>query len=219
MNVIRAKYHSGTAFQKAYQANFLHGGLFIPTRKRVELGTPVVVDVRFPELRNTMMLRSIVAWRRAGQRRTKLRAGLGVEFLASEQKKRDFLIGVAQGDIVDIIQRRHRRLPVQVRVDWREKSGRDWHISSVDDIGEGGAFIRTTSFQPVGAAVIVEITAPGAERTIPIEAVVAWTCHTPDEEGMGVEFRCRDLGGTRRLKELVRRIERIERQFELSVAG
>lgn len=219
MNIIKAKYRDGQAFLRAYQENFLHGGIFVPTRKKIELGTSVVADVRFPDLRNTLMIRGIIAWRRAGKRRTKLRAGLGLEFLASESKKRDFLVGVANGQIVDIIQRRHRRLPVEIRVDWRGKSDRSWQISSVEDIGEGGAFIRTTSFQPVGSSVILEITAPGGERKIPIEGVIAWTCHTPDEEGMGVEFRCRDLGGARRLKELVRRIERMERRFQLSVAS
>jgi Tfp pilus assembly protein PilZ len=219
VNIIKAKYRDGQAFLRAYQENFLHGGIFVPTRKKIELGTSVVADVRFPDLRNTLMIRGIIAWRRAGKRRTKLRAGLGLEFLASESKKRDFLVGVANGQIVDIIQRRHRRLPVEIRVDWRGKSDRSWQISSVEDIGEGGAFIRTTSFQPVGSSVILEITAPGGERKIPIEGVIAWTCHTPDEEGMGVEFRCRDLGGARRLKELVRRIERMERRFQLSVAS
>jgi Tfp pilus assembly protein PilZ len=219
VNIIKAKYRNGQAFLAAYQENFLHGGIFVPTRKKIELGTSVVADVRFPDLRNTLMIRGIIAWRRAGKRRTKLRAGLGLEFLASESKKRDFLVGVANGQIVDIIQRRHRRLPVEIRVDWRGKSDRSSQIASVEDIGEGGAFIRTTSFQPVGSAVILEITAPGGERKIPIEGVIAWTCHTPDQEGMGVEFRCRDLGGARRLKELVRRIERMERRFELSVAS
>jgi Tfp pilus assembly protein PilZ len=219
VNIIKAKYHDGQAFLRSFQTSFPHGGLFIPTRKKVELGTSVVVDVRFPDLRNTMMIKGIIAWRRAGKRRTKLRAGLGVEFLASEGRKREFLLGVARGEIVDMIQRRHRRLPVDIRVDWRGKADRGWKIASLEDIGEGGAFISTTSFHPVGSTVILEVTAPGGLSKIPIEGVVAWTCHTPDQEGMGIEFRCRDLGGARRLKELVRRIERIEKRFELSVAG
>jgi Tfp pilus assembly protein PilZ len=219
VNLITAKYRSGAEFLRAYQSDSLHGGIFIPTRKRVALGTPVVVDIRFRELGNRILLRGVVAWRRAMQRRTKLRAGLGVEFLASEQKKRDFLIGVADGEIVDIVQRRHRRLPVEVRVDWRDRSSSGWNISNIEDIGEGGAFIRTTSFRPVGSTVLLEVSVPGAQRTTSIEGVVAWTCHTPGQEGMGVEFRCRDLGGKRRLKELVRRLERFGRQLELTVAG
>ena len=210
MNIIRAKYPNCQAFLQSYQSNFPGGGVFIPTRKKHELGSSAVVDVRFPELRSRVLVRGIIAWRRAGKRRTKLRAGVGVEFLAVEKRKKEFLLGVAQGDIVDLTQRRHRRLPVEIRVDWREKTERERQVSTLEDIGEGGAFIRSTRFLPIGSAVILEITAPGGERQIAIEAVVAWTCHTIGEEGMGVEFRCRDIGGTRLLKELVRRIERFE---------
>jgi type IV pilus assembly protein PilZ len=219
MNIVRAKYPDSQAFLRSYQTNFPGGGVFIPTRKKYELGSSVVVDVRFPELRSRVLVRGVIAWRRAGKRRTKLRAGVGVEFLATEQRKREFLLGVARGDIVDLTQRRHRRLPVEIRVDWRQKTERERHLSTVEDIGEGGAFIRTTHFLPIGSAVILEITAPGGERKIAIEGVVAWTCHTPDEEGMGVEFRCRDIGGTRLLKELVRRIERFEAPLVEQVAG
>lgn len=219
MNIIRAKYNDGDAYLEAYQDTFLHGGLFIPTRKRYELASSIVLDVRFDGLRNPVLIRGIVSWRRAGKRRTKLRAGIGVEFLASEARKRDFLLAVARGEVVDMAHRRHRRLPVEIRVDWREKLDRTWRISSLDDIGEGGAFIRSREFLPVGTTVVLEITAPGGESRIPIEGAVAWTCHTPGEEGLGVEFRCRDMGGVRRLRELVRRIERIESGVDLSSAG
>jgi len=40
-----------------------------------------------------------------------------------------------------------------------------------------------------------------------IEARVAWRRADPGNEGLGIEFRCRDTGGLRRLKELVRRLE------------
>lgn len=210
MNILRAKYSDRESFLRSFQASFPGGGLFVPTRRQHELGTPVVVDVRFPELRSKVLVRGVIAWRRSGKRRTKLRGGIGVEFLLAESRKVEFLLAVARNEIVDLTQRRHRRLPVEIRVDWREKSDRYWHISSVEDIGEGGAFIRTTTFQPVGTSVILEITAPGGENKIALEALVSWTRHTPGEEGMGVEFRCRDLGGSRLIKELVRRIERFE---------
>jgi Tfp pilus assembly protein PilZ len=217
MNILRAKYLDGQGFLQAYQADSLHGGLFIPTRRKLPLGSPVVVDVRFAELRSVVLVRGFIAWRRAGKNRSKLRAGLGIEFLASESSKREFLRGVAKGDIVDLAQRRHRRLPVDVRVGWRLKSERAWQIDQLDDIGEGGAFIRTTQFLPIGSPVILEIVAPGAERKISIEARVARTRHTPGEEGIGVEFKCRDSGGARLLQELVRRIERLERPEPISV--
>jgi Tfp pilus assembly protein PilZ len=210
MILLKAKHTDGHAFLQAYQGDSLHGGIFIPTRRKLPLGTPVVVDVRFAELRSPILLRGYIAWRRTGANRSQLRAGLGVEFLASEARKREFLVGVAQGSIVDIAQRRHRRLPVEIRIGWRLKSDRDWHIAELEDIGERGAFIRTTDFLPVGTTVILELTAPGGERKLAIEGRIAWTRHTPGEEGIGVEFRCRDSGGARLLQELVRRIERLQ---------
>jgi Tfp pilus assembly protein PilZ len=212
MNILRAKYSDGRSFLQAYQTESLRGGLFIPTRKKLPLGSAVVVDVRFAELRSVVLVRGFIAWRRAGKNRSKLRAGLGVEFLASETRKCEFLRAVAEGGIIDLAQRRHRRLPVDLKVGWREKSDRTWQMSVLEDIGEGGAFIRTTQFLPIGSSVILEIAAPGGERKIPIEGRVTWTLHTPNEEGIGVEFRCRDSGGARLLQELVRRIERLEEQ-------
>jgi Tfp pilus assembly protein PilZ len=219
MNILRAKYQDGQSFIQAFQSDSLHGGLFIPTRKKLALGSPVVVDVRFPDLRSVVLVRGFLAWRRAGKNRSKLRAGLGVEFLASEATKREFLLGVANGSIIDLVQRRHRRLPVDLRVGWRLKSDRAWQINQLEDIGEGGAFIRTTQFLPIGSPVILEIVAPGGERKLSIESKVAWTRHTPGEEGIGVEFKCRDSGGTRLLQELVRRIERLERDAVSVVMG
>jgi Tfp pilus assembly protein PilZ len=212
MTILKAKYSDGQALISAFQTDPQHCCLFIPTRKKLPLGTPAIVDVRFPELRSTIMVRGFIAWRRAGKNRSKLRAGLGVELLASESKKIAFLMGVARGEIVDLSQRRHRRLPVEIRAGWRLKSERDWHVSQLDDIGEGGAFVRTTNFLPVGSPLLLEITAPGGERTILIEGRVTWTRHTPGEEGIGVEFRRRDSGGVRLLQEIVRRLERLEEE-------
>jgi hypothetical protein len=46
-----------------------------------------------------------------------------------------------------------------------------------------------------------------------IEGRVAWRRNAPEEPGAGVEFRCRDIGGMRRLRELIKRIERAEDPF------
>src|SRR5262245_27437635 len=112
MRILRARYRNGEDFLRHYQPSMQGGGVFFPTREAVALGTAVLVEVRFPGLCNKQLIRGFVAWRRAGKHRTKLRAGLGVEFLASEKKRRDFVVSVAKGEIVEMITRRHRRLPV-----------------------------------------------------------------------------------------------------------
>ena len=184
--------------------------MFFPTREAIPLGTPVIVEFRFPGLCNKQLLRGFVAWRRAGKHRTKLRAGLGIEFLNTEAKRRDFVIAVAKGEIVEMITRRHRRLPVTLVANWRVICDRDTHHSHVEDIGPGGAFLRTTDFLPPGTEIVLDVTPPGSLRPLEIAAKVCWTRHTEGEEGIGVEFKARDAGGTRRLKELVRRLEILE---------
>jgi uncharacterized protein (TIGR02266 family) len=212
MTLIKTRYRSSDAFLEAYQQQFMHGGWFVATRVAHELGSAVVFDPRFPDLRSRVLVRGYIAWRRParqvveGSVTTRLRAGVGIELSAGERRKRDYLLAVARGDVVDLTQRRHRRLPVSLEISWRLRGERARFSSQLEDIGEGGAFVRTHEFLPVGSTVLLEVTPPGGAAPLSIEARVAWTHHTVGEEGMGVEFRCRDTGGARRLRELVRRI-------------
>jgi uncharacterized protein (TIGR02266 family) len=210
MRILRARYRSGEEMLRHYQPSLPGGGIFYPTREAIPLGEPVLVEIRFPELCNKQLLRGFIAWRRAGKHRTKLRAGLGIEFLPAESKRRDFCIAVAKGEIVDMITRRHRRLPVTLSADWRVVLDRETHHSHIEDIGPGGAFLRTTEFLPPGTEIVLDVTPPGSLRPLEIAGRVAWTRHTEGEEGIGIEFKTRDAGGTRRLKELVRRLEMLE---------
>ncbi len=179
----------------------------MPTRKILDPGDAVVVDVRSPLLRDHMLARGEVAWRRRGKRSEGVRAGLGVAFLASEASKVSHLLRLARGEADPAVaQRRHERLPVSVPVDWRMTSHRDRHPSSLEDIGPGGAFVRTRERPPAGTPVVLELVPPGGLAPQHIEARVAWERQTPGSEGFGVEFRCRDIAGMRRLRELIRRI-------------
>ncbi len=208
MHILVARFRDGGEFLEHYQESFLYGGLFFPTRKIITPGEIVVLDIRMPALRDYALVRGMVAWHRRGRRGQGIRAGLGIEFLASEQSKRDYLLSLAEGSRDPSTQRRHRRLPTELKVDWRVPNETDRHLSLVDDIGAGGAFLRTRHAPPPGAAVLMEIVPPGASAPQTIEGRVAWTRRTPGSEGVGIEFRCRDIGGKRRLRELVRRIEK-----------
>jgi Tfp pilus assembly protein PilZ len=208
MRMLKVRYRNGREFLDAYQSAFLYGGLFYPTREAIPLGEPVVVEVRFPELEDRLLLRGFVAWRRQGRYRIGQRAGVGVEFLAAERHKKDFLLSIARGEVARAVApRRHRRLPIELRVDWRVKEDRERHSAMLDDIGPGGAFLRTQELAPEGTPLVIEVVPPGAVSPLSIEGRVAWARSAPGEEGLGVEFRCRDTGGLRRLKELVRRLE------------
>jgi Tfp pilus assembly protein PilZ len=187
-----------------------NGGLFYPTREALDVGSPVILEVRLPALRgNKLLLRGAVAWRRSGRHRAKLRAGIGVEFHEGEGDQRDFLLALARGEELQVVPRRHRRLPVDLDVAWRVVEGRDSYPSRLSDIGAGGAFVSTDQVAPPGTEIVLDIVPPGALAPLEIAARVAWVRPqgAASASGLGVEFRWRDAGGARRLRELVRRIE------------
>jgi Tfp pilus assembly protein PilZ len=207
MLLLLARYRNGSELLEAYDSTAPHGGLFLPTRRKVEPGEPVLLDVRLPSLKDHMLVRGSIAWRRRGKRSEGLRAGLAIHFAPGEQAKAEYLLALARGETPQSAQRRYRRLPTELQVGWRVPPDRDRHASTVDDIGPGGAFLRTPLLQPEGTPVVLELVPPGGTMPQFIEGRVAWRRATPGNEGLGIEFRCRDTGGLRRLRELVRRIE------------
>jgi Tfp pilus assembly protein PilZ len=210
MRILLSRFRDGAEFLNRYRDEFLYGGIFYPSRSLITPGEVVVLDCRMPGLGDHMLVRGLVAWHRRGRRSEGVRAGLGIEFLASEQDKRDYLLALARGELDGAAQRRHRRLPVELPVDWRIPAEAERHISLVDDISTGGAFIRTVEQPPTGTPVVLDLVPPGGSAPQSIEARVAWTRSTPGQEGVGVEFRCRDIAGLRRLRELVKRLERAD---------
>src|SRR5436305_643331 len=112
MRILKARYQNGEDFMRHYQPSLAGWGLFYPTSEAITCSEPLDIEIRVPGLANKQMVRGFVAWRRVGKHRTKLRAGLGIEFHHAEARRRDFLISVAKGEIVDMVTRRHRRLPV-----------------------------------------------------------------------------------------------------------
>ncbi len=211
MRILIARYRTTEDFLDRYLSSFDCGGVFFPTREAMPLGEYLLVDVRLPNLRDQLLIRGMVAWRRPGRRRTGVRAGVGIEFLASEAPKKDFALSLCNMDTADLHgQRRYRRLPTEITVDWRIPETTTRRLSQLDDIGPGGAFIRTRDAQPLGTSVVIEVVPPGSTAPLAIEGRVAWCCDKPGSEGLGVQFRWRDSGGLRRLKELVRRIEAVE---------
>ena len=197
------------------------GGVFYPTREAIPVAEEVVIEVSFPELADRMLLRGHVAWRRPGRHREKIRAGVGIVFDVTEKPKDDYLLEVARGiRKPGVSARRHKRLPVSLSVSWRTAGGaleeRRGARATLDDIGPGGAFLRSEELEPEGTPVVLELLPPGAQVPLSIEGRVAWTAPAPvsamrsarpgPSGGFGVEFRIRDTGGIRRIKEIVRRL-------------
>lgn len=211
MRILKARYRSGKDFLAAYQTSFPNGGLFFPTRDHATTGESVMVEVRFPELGDRMLLRCFVAWRRSARVREGTPAGVGVEMDASERGKRDFLLRVARGSAPRVTIRGQRRLPVSLPAKWHVVDSREHHEGLIADVSASGAFLVTEAPCPDGSQIVVELVPPGGAAALDIEARVVWSRAEPQgHAGLGLEFRCRDTGGLRRLKEMVRRLERQE---------
>jgi Tfp pilus assembly protein PilZ len=210
MNIIKTHFRSGEDLLEHYLGDFAHGGLFIPTRRTLAVGESIVISVRVGPRRSPMLLRSVVAWRRPGKHLTKTRAGIGVEFLPSETQKRDYLLAVARGNTAESSARRHQRLPIDLPVHWQIPGTLQNNPGVLRDIGRGGAFVMTVERVSVESDVVLKVAPPGAEVEMPVSARIAWI--TPGESvepGFGIAWKARDAGGTRRIKELVRRMERL----------
>ncbi|HVZ72180.1 MAG TPA: PilZ domain-containing protein [Polyangia bacterium] len=209
MTILKAHFATGSAFLDCYLADLGNGGIFFPTRKPLALGEAVVISIRLGKRRSPMLLRGLVAWRRPGKHSTKTKAGIGIEFLPTEAQTRDYLLSVARGDASEQLARRHQRLPVELPVTWQVPGALRDNSGTLLDIGRGGAFVRTAQPLPDDADVVLMVSPPGAEIAMPLSARVCWrgANQTGGENGFGVEWKARDAGGNRRIKELVRRIE------------
>ncbi|MCA9666002.1 MAG: PilZ domain-containing protein [Myxococcales bacterium] len=204
MRVLKARYRSKEEFLEAYDASVPGGALFCPTTTPLEDQEEVVVEVHFPELPNKMMLLgTVISWR-AALPRLRVRAGATVAFAEAEESKRDFVLEVANGGRTDAVKRRHARLPVERPVRWRRANSNDFEDASLREISIGGAQLITEQPLEADDDVILELTMPGGAKPIELASKVAYD--TPN--GYGLRFIYRDGGGSRRLREMVRRLIR-----------
>jgi Tfp pilus assembly protein PilZ len=213
MTILKAHFANGAAFLEHYLPDLPSGGIFFATRKPLAIAEPVVVSIRLGKRRSPTLVRGQVVWRRPGKHSTKTKAGIGIEFLVGEAQTRDYLVSVARGDSAEMVSRRHQRLPVELPVLWQVPGTMQDNAGILRDIGRGGAFVITEHVLPDETDVVLKVSPPGAEVAMPLQARVAWKGHPGGEHGFGVEWKARDAGGTRRIKELVRRIEAMGESF------
>ena len=189
-----------------HEQNADDGRLFYPTRQKLTAGAPIAVRVRLGRRQPSLILYGKVAWRRPGKHLEKIRAGVAVEFLAQERTKIDYLLQLANAGEGAKSRRRHERVRVDLPVSWRTVGNSEPILSRLRDIGRGGAFVQSEEAVPHDEQVVLEIASPGAELPMAVTARVAWHGRMGADPGFGVEWRARDAGGSRRIRELVRRL-------------
>src|SRR5262245_49139766 len=149
------------------------------------------------------MIRGVVRSWRSSVPRLRIRAGAIVEFDAEEAHKRDFVQEALTGQRAEVPRRRHNRLPVSIPVRYRMTDTAQYTDGAISEISVGGAMLNTREPLPLESDVIVEIVPPGAAAPIAISSRVSYQVPTG---GTGLKFVSRDGDGSRRLRELVRRL-------------
>lgn len=199
-------FRSRQSFVEVYDPAQQGGLVFCPTRRKLPIGFPVRVLVRLGRRRPPLVLQGRVTWRRQGRHAEKIRAGVGVSFTPEDQTKIAYILdAAAAGDPVKS-RRRHERVPLTLPVRWRTEDMQEDLAGILKDIGRGGAFVVTPHPVNSDASIILELAAPGAAIATSVAGRVAWTGGTGEDSGFGLEWRARDAGGGRRIRELVRRL-------------
>jgi Tfp pilus assembly protein PilZ len=203
MHILKVRFRTNSEFQEHLQDEFANGGLFCPTTQPLAVGSKVIIELSAPALPNKVLIRGTVrAWRPALPR-LRVRAGATVEFDDDEVDKRDFIVETIAGERGPSARRRHTRLPVAVPVRYRVGDGPAYLEAELTEISVGGALLSTPQPLPIDTDVILELTPPGAVSPLSISGKA--TYHGPNG-GTGLKFLYRDGGGSRRLRELVRRL-------------
>jgi Tfp pilus assembly protein PilZ len=197
-------------FLAGFQPSGGNGGVFCPTRRNIPVGEMVAVKVRLGRRQPPAVVYGRVAWRRPGRHILKIRAGIGVEFLTSESGKWEYLLDLARAGTSARSRRRHQRIPVDMPISWRPVSRLDGFTGNLRDVGRGGAFVLSTASVAIQEKVVLEIAPPGAEVPMAFIGRVAWIGKSGTENVFGIEWRARDAGGGRRIKELVRRLSGLQ---------
>lgn len=204
MIILRVRCHNLDEFEDHILPDLPNGGAFCPTTTEVAPGTAVVVEFACDGLPNKVLIRgTVLSWRPALPR-MRVRAGATVEFEEGEAPKRDFVMETMRGARPPTRRRKHTRIPIGIPVKVRETNQLDFAEAELREISVSGGLL-TGAIQPaVGIDVVMEINPPGSEAPFDLSGRVVY--HAGPNQ-TGVKFLYREGGGSRRLRELVRRFK------------
>jgi Tfp pilus assembly protein PilZ len=202
MQILKARFRGHDDFMQAYSSENATGALFVATTTPLESGEDVIVELVCDGLPNKVLIRGqVVSWRPALPR-LRVRAGATIAFAPEEDDKRRFVLGALSGELKPP-KRRHTRIPVEVPVRYRIPGTSDVQQGHLTEISVGGALLKSSNGTvELGTEVVLELLPPGGAAPMSIAGKVAY--HAPG--GTGLKFVYRDGGGSRRIRELIRRI-------------
>ena len=204
MNILRVRCQNAEEFQEHYKSEQPAGGLFCPTTSELRPGTPVVVEVVCKALPNRVLIKgTVVSWRPALPR-LRVRAGAVVRFDAEEAPKRDFILETLGGVRKPTPKRKHARIPLGWPCKMRVDSDRKAKDGELREISVSGGLVYCTVQPPLETEVVLEVIPPGGMAPMELSGRVLYHAGP----GLsGIKFIFREGGGSRRLRELVRRFK------------
>jgi uncharacterized protein (TIGR02266 family) len=161
-------------------------GLMLEGKLPARLGELVHLQVRFAEpAKRNFDVRVRLAWvRHKGN--AALKEGYGVEFVPEDQAGRDRLLSFARQEVPlegsRFDERISAALAVRIAHNGQERKEMVW------DISQGGAFIQTGMFVPVGSLLELKLRPPGSLTRLKLKGRVAWLRKSGEARGFGVEF-------------------------------
>jgi Tfp pilus assembly protein PilZ len=204
LNILRVRCRSAEEFRSFYNTDHPDGGIFCPTTKPIEPEAEVVVEIVCKALPNRVFVRgTVVSWRPALPR-LRVRAGALIKFASEEAAKRDFVLQTLDGNRKPTPKRKHTRIPIGLPVKFRLANHPDPMDAELRELSINGALVFAPLVPPLGTDVVMDVVPPGGVAPMSISGRVIY------HAGMGqtgIRFVFREGGGSRRLRELVRRFK------------
>jgi hypothetical protein len=204
LNILRVRCESAEEFRSLYNTDQPEGGVFCATTKKLLAGTPVVVEIVCKALPNRVLIRGTVESWRPALPRLRVRAGASVRFEPEEAAKRDFVLEALGGNRTAVRRRKHARFPVGMAVKLRVPTHAESLPAELKEISVSGGLVSCAVQPPIGTEVVLELIPPGSLAPMDISGRVLY--HAPAGQS-GLKFMFREGGGSRRLRELVRRFK------------
>jgi Tfp pilus assembly protein PilZ len=204
LNILRVRCRSAEEFRSFYNTDHPDGGIFCPTTKQLAPDDEVVVEIVCKVLPNRVFVRGkVVSWRPALPR-LRVRAGALVRFASEEGAKRDFVLETLGGHRKPTPRRRHTRIPIGLPVKLRVASDPVPVDADLREMSANGALVCASVVPPLGTEVVLDMVPPGGVAPMAITGRVIYHAGP----GLsGIRFVFREGGGSRRLRELVRRFK------------
>ena len=204
MNILRVRCRSAEDFRSLYSTEHPEGVLFCPTTTEIPAAAAVVVELACKGLPNKVLLRGVVMSWRPALPRLRVRAGAFIRFAADEGAKRDFVLQTLMGERPATRKRKHTRIPVGLPVRLRVGKETEAAEGELREISVSGGLVFAPVQPAIGTDVIVDIIPPGGIAPMSISSRVIYHAG-PGQTGL--KFMFREGGGSRRLRELVRRFK------------